>query len=67
MEYTEPTKTCRACSGKGGFVTRTATGKKSAVDCLECEGTGSVWFDHVYELDEDPHAPDTWKEAEGIA
>jgi DnaJ-class molecular chaperone len=64
MQHTEPLKTCHACSGKGGFITRTATGKKSAVDCSECEGTGSVWFDHVYD---ETDAADTWKEAEGIA
>jgi DnaJ-class molecular chaperone len=67
MNRTDPWKTCLACNGKGGFNTRTAAGQTTAVDCSECEGTGSVWFDHTYEHDEDPSAPDTWKEAEGIA
>ena len=55
MQQTEPWKTCQACNGQGGFTVWQASTKKSRlVDCHQCEGTGSFWFDHTYELDEDP-------------
>ena len=31
--------------------------------CTRCDGTGEIEFDP----DDNPYAPDTWKEAEGIA
>jgi DnaJ-class molecular chaperone len=32
-------------------------------ECSRCEGTGQTEFDP----DDNPYAPDNWKEAEGIA
>ena len=57
MDYqpTEPpvrrTITCPECDDSGN------------TECLKCDGDGIIDFDHG----EDPYAPDTWKEAEGIA
>jgi DnaJ-class molecular chaperone len=54
---------CATCEGLGvlrdiehGVVTFEA-------ECYRCEGLGEV----EYDPDDNPYAPDTWKEAEGIA
>lgn len=62
----EPTKTCRICNGKGGWIIDTSTGA-AIQECNECNGSGDVQHDHVYEPQEDPYAPDSLKEWEGIA
>jgi DnaJ-class molecular chaperone len=67
MPPTEPTKTCLACDGRGEFLTIQAGMVIASDPCRECEGTGSVWHNHVYDPDDNPYAPDTWKEALGIA
>lgn len=38
-------------------------GQAEMTVCLTCSGDGIIDFDHG----DDPYAPDTWKEAEGIA
>lgn len=67
MQPTEPTKTCRACDGRGEFLTIEAGVITGSDECRECEGTGDVWWNHVYDETDDPTAPDTWKEAYGYA
>lgn len=54
---------CPTCDGLGliriiehGMIT-------SEEECDRCEGLGEV----DYDPDDNPYAPDTWKEAEGIA
>jgi DnaJ-class molecular chaperone len=49
------TISCPDCEGEG------LTGE--GIDCSECYGDGVIDFDPS----DDPYAPDTWKEAEGIA
>ena len=64
---TDPPETrlieCPTCDGLGliriiehGMIT-------SEEECDRCEGLGEV----DYDPDDNPYAPDTWKEAEGIA
>ncbi len=50
------TITCPDCDGEGRV-------DDEPVDCSNCDGDGIVDFDPG----DDPYAPDTWKEAEGIA
>jgi len=67
MQPTEPTKTCRACNGRGGYPVWQSGKPVGTQECHECEGEGSVWWNHIYDDSEDPTAPDTYKEAYGYA
>lgn len=48
---------CDRCEGTG-FIT---CDNRETDECPNCEGTGEAHFDP----DNNPFAPDTWKEAEG--
>lgn len=67
MPATEPTKTCRPCNGKGGWITDTRQGMHAIDECPDCHGQGIVSHDYVYDPGDDPYAPDNYKEWEGIA
>jgi hypothetical protein len=41
----------------------TVEGELEDLTCLRCDGDGEI----EYDPDDNPYAPDTWKEAEGIA
>lgn len=54
---------CEECSG-GGVILHTSNEESPQtveVECDACYGRGR------FDPDDNPHAPDTWKEAEGIA
>ena len=57
-----PTRTCPECEGDA-FITMTVEGTLEDVTCLRCDGDGEIDFDP----DDNPYAPDNWKEWEGIA
>lgn len=59
---TRPMRTCPDCQGDA-FIVVTTEGILEDVTCLDCDGTGEIEFDPS----DNPYAPDTWKEAEGIA
>ncbi len=50
---------CPDCEGSG----LVSFDNRETGECEECFGSGEVRFDP----DSNPYAPDTWKEAEGIA
>lgn len=54
---------CRECEGLGVTHHVTAGILVRSESCEACEGSGLVDFDP----DDNTYAPDTWKEAEGIA
>lgn len=54
---------CPECEGVGTFMTAGAPYEAIEVVCRRCDGEGLVEFDPS----DDPYAPDTWKEWEGIA
>lgn len=51
---------CEACDAQG-VIWAGADGVVAEVECPDCDGDGLV------ERGDDPYAPDTWKEAEGLA
>lgn len=54
---------CEECAG-GGYIWRTTVEESPQIVeelCPECDGKGR------FDPDDNPYAPDTWKEAEGIA
>ena len=55
-------RTCPECEGDA-FITMTVEGILEDVTCLKCDGDGEIDFDP----DDNPYAPDNWKEWEGIA
>lgn len=58
------TMTCPTCEGDGKTYHVTDYLNVRIFDtCSRCDGDGEVDFDP----DSDPYAPDTWREAEGIA
>lgn len=70
MRYAQPptepptrrVQNCPDCEGDG-FIIMTVEGELEDITCLRCDGDGEIDFDP----DDNPYAPDTWKEAEGIA
>ena len=54
---------CAECEGDGTFRVIERGLVTEEGECSRCEGYGSCEFDP----NDDPYAPDTWKEAEGIA
>ena len=54
---------CDECDGTGKWIDREGPWIVREQDCGRCEGRG----EREYTDDENPYAPDTWKEAEGIA
>lgn len=54
---------CIECEGVGTFMTAGSPYEAIEVVCRRCDGEGLVEFDPS----DDPYAPDTWKEAEGLA
>jgi DnaJ-class molecular chaperone len=59
---TRRTINCPDCEGDG-FIIMTVEGHLEDLTCLRCDGDGEI----EYDPDDNPYAPDTWKEAEGIA
>ena len=63
MEPPEPRMVnCHECEGDG-FIMFEVDGEQEDVTCLRCDGTGETGYDP----DDNPYAPDNWKEAEGLA
>lgn len=54
---------CEECEGSGYVVEETGGESPQVVElyCPDCDGKGR------FDPDDNPYAPDTWKEAEGIA
>lgn len=54
---------CEECQGSG-YILETSNEESPQtieVDCPDCQGAGR------FDPDDNPYAPDNWKEAEGIA
>jgi len=54
---------CMDCDGTGKWIDRDGPLVVRVTECDMCDGRG----EREYSDDENPYAPDTWKEAEGIA
>lgn len=54
---------CLDCDGEGTLNVIECGVVTVEHECSRCEGSGEIEFDP----DDNPYAPDTWKEAEGIA
>ena len=71
MRYAQPpmepptrwVRNCPDCDGDGFTIVFLEDGTIEDVTCLDCDGDGEIDFDPS----DNPYAPDTWKEAEGIA